>query len=233
MQLIDLTNKRFGRLLVLNRAPNKNGKVYWLCQCDCGNIKEISRSNLQSNHTKSCGCIHSEQTIKNSRKDLTNQRFNKLLVKSYSYTGDNKKAFWLCECDCGKQLIVCGTSLTSGNTSSCGICLKSKGEEKIFNLLSENNINFKTQYSFKDLIGDCLPLRFDFAIFNKDNQLLYLIEYDGIQHFKDTGWQNFNKTKEYDNKKNLYCEEHNIPLIRIPYYELDILDFNRISHPNS
>jgi hypothetical protein len=36
-QFIDITGQRFGKLVVLKRAPNKNKAVMWLCQCDCGN----------------------------------------------------------------------------------------------------------------------------------------------------------------------------------------------------
>ena len=40
-QLIDLTGKRFGHLLVTGRAPDtytKSGhqKINWFCTCDCG-----------------------------------------------------------------------------------------------------------------------------------------------------------------------------------------------------
>jgi len=38
---LDLTNKRFGKLIARQKAPSKNGKTYWLCECDCGNWKEI------------------------------------------------------------------------------------------------------------------------------------------------------------------------------------------------
>ena len=52
--------------------------------------------------------------------------------------------------------------------------------------------------------------------------LLYLIEYDGLQHFSynDIGWhtkERFEKTRQNDLLKNKYCFEHHIPLIRIPY----------------
>ena len=50
----DLTNKRFGKLLVLHY----NGKAKWLCQCDCGNQTIVRSDYLKSGHTQSCGCIH-------------------------------------------------------------------------------------------------------------------------------------------------------------------------------
>ena len=62
-------------------------------------------------------------------------------------------------------------------TISCGCKQKSSGELKIKNILEENNINYKTQYKILDF---SLYSSFDFAIFNKDNELIKLIEFDGI-----------------------------------------------------
>ena len=57
-KLIDLTGRRFCRLLVISRDPSKGGKPpYWLCQCDCGNQKIISGKSLKSGNTRSCGCL--------------------------------------------------------------------------------------------------------------------------------------------------------------------------------
>jgi hypothetical protein len=58
-RLIDLTGRRFGRLVVLALAtPGRNPK--WACRCDCGNEKNIQGSNL-GRATTSCGCAHSEE----------------------------------------------------------------------------------------------------------------------------------------------------------------------------
>jgi hypothetical protein len=38
---IDITGQKFGKLLALSKAPSRSGKTYWLCQCDCGNLKEV------------------------------------------------------------------------------------------------------------------------------------------------------------------------------------------------
>ena len=51
--------------------------------------------------------------------------------------------------------------------------------------------------------------------------LLYLIEYDGKQHFKPIEWfggaENFKKQQRRDKIKDNYCQLHNIPLLRLPY----------------
>lgn len=52
----DLTGQRFGSLVALSKAPSRNAHTYWLCQCDCGNQKEIQTSHLTSGASTSCGC---------------------------------------------------------------------------------------------------------------------------------------------------------------------------------
>lgn len=69
--LVDLTNKRFGRLKVLCRAEDfvsKSGKhrTRWLCQCDCGNTVIIYSDNLKRGKSTSCGCYRNECTRKRS-----------------------------------------------------------------------------------------------------------------------------------------------------------------------
>lgn len=55
-------------------------------------------------------------------KDLTGQRFGRLAVVSISHKGEGRKYYWKCKCDCGNEVVVCGSNLKSGNTKSCG-CL--------------------------------------------------------------------------------------------------------------
>jgi hypothetical protein len=55
----DLIGQRFGRLTVLERAPNdKDGSVCWRCICECGTKKEIRGSALIYGDTRSCGCLN-------------------------------------------------------------------------------------------------------------------------------------------------------------------------------
>lgn len=55
--MIYIKGKRFGRLIVLQRAPNHNGRKAWGCKCDCGNLCVVTDKNLKSGTTKSCGCL--------------------------------------------------------------------------------------------------------------------------------------------------------------------------------
>lgn len=56
----DLTGKRFGRLRVISRAPNKNGKPMWNCVCDCGTECVKAGGALRGGYTNSCGCYRKE-----------------------------------------------------------------------------------------------------------------------------------------------------------------------------
>jgi hypothetical protein len=63
--LIDLTGKRFGKLLVTglsHKKTRKNGAsvYYWSCKCNCGATKSVVGYSLTSDKTKSCGCLNKQ-----------------------------------------------------------------------------------------------------------------------------------------------------------------------------
>ena len=66
-------------------------------------------------------------------------------------------------------------------------------------------------------------------IFDKDDKILSLIEYQGEQHYQDIkewgGKEKFEKVKKYDEIKRQYCKEHNYNLFEIPYTDFDRIDF--------
>src|SRR5574344_527323 len=66
---VDLTNQRFGRLLVLSKYDVVGkGETRWLCQCDCGNKCVVSRGGLKGGKTQSCGCLQKERASEIKRK---------------------------------------------------------------------------------------------------------------------------------------------------------------------
>lgn len=113
-----------------------------------------------------------------------------------------------------------------GGTLSCG-CLKSKGEKKVGLLLQKIDIQFKKEKTFNDCVNPKTghKLRFDFYLPDYNT----CIEYDGTTHYGTTngGWQtpeNFSFIRYSDYIKNQYCENNNIKLIRIPYWDYDNLN---------
>ena len=217
---IDQTGNVYGKLTVIQRSPQKNscGEVCWICRCECGNIRTISGKVLRRGKSKSCGC---------SKKIINiGDIFGLLTVIEITDIIDNSgHKYYKCLCECGKIINVRGSNLANGNTISCGCSKMSKGELYIKQLLEKNNIVFKQEYKVSDLPRQ----RFDFAIF-QNNQLSKLIEYDGIQHFQewDIGTDSLVTRQERDKRKDEWAKNHNIPLIRIPYWELNTLTIDKI-----
>lgn len=139
----DLAGQRFGRLVVLERAedyisPKGCKCAQWVCKCDCGNLKMVTTSNLHGK-TRSCGCLRNEVIAK----DLTGQRFGRLLVIGRAGSNGRGDAQWLCRCDCGEQRIILRSALVSGATVSCGCRSKETltiGREKTKHGLTDSRL---------------------------------------------------------------------------------------------
>lgn len=214
---VDLTGKKFGRLTPKEYV--KGGK--WICECECGNIIIVDTRNLNSGHTKSCGCLQKEKASQNTY-DMSNYEDDNIKVLSRDGSDEQQIAMWKCLCkNCGNTFSTRGSSIRAGYTKSCG-CVHSENEKNIIKILSDNNIEFATQYTFSDLKGlNGRPLRFDFAIF-KDKKLSHLIEYQGKQHFikSEGSWgKEFETLQKHDILKKEYCIKNNIRLICINYDE--------------
>lgn len=191
---------------------------------------------MRSGKLHSCGCLRVETARKNGLtqlNDLTGKRFGKLTVLEYAGS-KNGRSSWKCQCDCGNIYIANQHGLTYGETLSCGCLRSSFGEKRINEILLKQNLNFKREYEFSELKSDKgIPLRFDFAIFNSKNELAYLIEYDGEQHFNSKTnliWADTLKQRqERDKIKNQFCINNQIKLYRIPYWEKNNLTFELIT----
>ena len=103
----DISGQKFGRLTVLYKTKiDNNGHSYWMCQCECGNQKEIASSNLKKGATLSCGCLHSEITSMLNLQDLTGQVFGKLVVVERVKEIKSNRVMWKCKCECGNETVV-------------------------------------------------------------------------------------------------------------------------------
>ena len=103
----------------------------------------------------------------------------------------------------------------------------SKGAQKILLLLRQQGLQVIPEYEFSDLKGkNGVRLRYDFAIRDIYDKIIGLVEYDGEMHFKQVKFfqkntSTFKAAQERDRTKNKYALMHNIPLYRIPYWEID------------
>ena len=220
----DYSNQRFGKLTVLYYIENTSPPI-WHCVCDCGNEIDVSSASLSRGDRTSCGCGR-----KDLRLPLINHRFGKLTViertDNYVAPSGQTQIQYKCKCDCGNEIIAMASSLQQGLTQSCG-CIRSAGEMVITAYLKEKNINFIQEYKFADC-KDERPLPFDFCVLDNSNNIQFLIEVNGKQHYEPRYSSNlevsqrlFEIQQKHDLIKETYCLQHNINLLIIPYYELN------------
>lgn len=210
----------------------KNGEAYWICECPiCFTHWSVRGSRLRGKNQisacKNCTSLHNLITklangiITPYHKDLTNQRFGKLVALYPTDERLKTSVIWVCKCDCGNLCKKASSYLINGDTKSCGCLNKSYYETVIEDILKENDIPFIREHHFKDCIG-----RFDFYVDNK-----YIIEFDGKQHFyyDETGYgADLKNIRKRDLEKNKYCFFNNIPIIRIPFDKSEKICYNNL-----
>lgn len=191
MALIDLTGQKFGRLTVIERAPNyispKGQHVTkWRCVCDCG--KETIKTSYELRHEEniSCGCYKRENHY---FKDITGWNmwehgFPKSRIKVLYRTRQNeqKNWMWMCECQCEKKtrFEIAGGVLLYGKKLSCGCLAK---EEKVQN-------RKKNQYEFHE--------NYIIGYTQKGNP--FYVDIENYDKIKDIYWT---ETTEWANMKRL------------------------------
>lgn len=143
--------------------------------------------------------------------------------------GSAKKAWWKCK-ECGNSWETAIASRARGAKSGCPLCAKSlsKGNRKINEILANMGVLFVPEHR----INECRninPLPFDFYL--QDSNLA--IEYQGRQHYEPVDFSGGNEASaqlnlEYvqqnDEIKRVYCEENNLKLLIIPYWDFDNIE---------
>ena len=223
----DLTNKKYNRITLICRVDKQNtsNSAEWACLCDCGNYFVATGRQVVNGNTKSCGCYNKEICKKNckeigkkaSYKDYTNIKNPYYIFLSPEMKKDNQNnMLWKISCKkCNKIYIAAPSQIVSekrrrgNNPCKCWQHI-SKGEQKICELLSLNNIDFNQHDSSHNCIFSDTGKKaiFDFRV-NKDDSFYY-IEFDGEQHFiptnfgdkEESGESKFEKTKKHDYIKN-------------------------------
>jgi very-short-patch-repair endonuclease len=191
----------------------------------CNTLFWINTRN--NRNIKTCGC--------NPYKRKTSSKFiseaSKIHGNIYDYSMvEYKNSITKVKIICKKHGIF---EITPGNHlhgRKCPKCQISKGETKIMEYLTKNNIDFRHQHKFIDCRNpktNCM-LKFDFYI--KHNNLL--IEFDGEQHNRvGSKVRNhiltqveIDNIKMRDELKNQYAKSEGIKLLRIPHTKFSHID---------
>lgn len=180
----DLTGKRFGRWIVIKRGEDrydKNGHILrtWVCQCDCGTIKEVFEGSLRNNNSQSCGCLQKEivSQISGKRDEMIGKKFGRLLVLEEAYV-KNGEIYWHCLCDCENYVTTSGASLRAGATKSCGCYNKERIKEVQKALRKHNRYDLSGSYGI-GYVNDEIRFVFDLEDYEKIYPYLWYEKEDG------------------------------------------------------
>lgn len=204
----------------------KNNVCCATCMCECGTTKFVNVYNLLNNKTKDCGCGRKHMLRETKSKNLVGMRFGKLVaIELLEESNKFNRRLYRCKCDCGNEIIVPSSSLTTNHTLSCG-CLLSYYNMYIDMLLDKLNVTHQKE---KVVYIDGSTYRFDFYL--PDYNLM--IEYDGQQHYMPVNFgendtklmeEKLKERQHKDQVKNNYCKINNINLLRIPYWDKQNID---------
>jgi len=212
-----------GQLTPNDVALMSNIKVWWKCNKADDHEWEAAISNRRKHGCPFCSGrkVDKQSSLVIKKPELLKEWHSKNVISPYSVSsGSDKKVWWICS----KQHEWLAKVNHRSRGSNCPYCKLSKGELKIENILKNKQLNFKPQYRIDDC-KDKLSLPFDFAVWLSER--LYLIEYQGKQHYEITGFgtdhdtakSNFEIIKKHDDTKSRYCLENNIPLLKIPFWK--------------
>ena len=208
---------------------NYDTKVDIICKTH-GTFQQTPNKHLSGKGCLKCGYL----IVRNSKYPISSVEYQNDVISRVNNIHNNKYDYSLVKyINCKTRVdIICnihGIFKQSMNShlsgKGCPLCKSSSGEMKIVNVLNKIDIEYLTEYSFKDLINprSNYKLRFDFYL----PRYNMCIEYDGKQHFETIkyfgGDVAFNNRRYLDKIKDKYCNDNDIILLRIPYW-----DFNDI-----
>ncbi|VVC05564.1 Uncharacterised protein [uncultured archaeon] len=200
-------------------------KVTIICK-DHGPFEQTPRSHLNGSGCPTCAIIEVAR-----KQTKTQEQFIQESIEIHGNDYDYSQVHYISSRE--KIIIICkkhGPFLQAPVKHlaghKCPKCRESHGERMVRKFLEDHSILFKPQYSFKNLRNQ-QPLHFDFAVFNSDNSIKTLIEFQGKQHYHPIKWKPNMTEKEVtdsfrsgvyrDNLKRQYCKENNLPLLEISY----------------
>lgn len=191
----------------------KETHTYYTIKCKkCGHERTSTLKNLIRH--LDCGCITNVKRLRTPEEFLQE-------VNEYSDLGEyelvseykNQTTPVLLRHNCGFIWRVRPGDIIHGR-SQCPRCRRkqSKGEIMISNILNDLNIQYEQEKRLNNS-----RQRFDFYFELKN--VKYAIEYNGVQHYKETSFfsASLAEQQKRDATKKAYCEENNIKLIIIPY----------------
>lgn len=225
-QVLSRVTQQFnGTIIIDNIQDYKNNRTYLAYHCTvCGKYHVATSYNLMDGH----GCPTCAAKRRNDGTRLTIDELKKRIKEksngTYEYVSgkyeNNTSPIRLKHLECGHTFVTNWLRFSQG-AATCEHCRGSFGEQQVKGYLDMHKISYKYGYIIPDL-KDRKNLHFDFWI----PEYNIAIEYDGIQHYKETQFnqlgtayakKQFRLTLKHDKMKDEYAIKNHINLIRIPF----------------
>ena len=215
-----------GYELVSKQEDIINNRTYIIYICPVHGLQKMRIANLISGKGCSECSIDAKSELFRLSSDEVEERITSLggkLLNKQDYINCVERNLVI-ECAyCGTPFTTSLVLFTQHGGQMCSNCknTESIGERKIRIYLESNNILFEQEKWFSDC-RDIKPLPFDFYLPDYNT----IIEFDGEQHYKQGHFthSHLSYTQAHDSIKNKYCEDNNIELIRIPYWDLNNIE---------
>lgn len=126
MKPLNAIGKKFGKLTPI-RHETRNGRRFWVCQCECGGETLAFASSLKNGTRVSCGCNNTEAH------ELVGKRFGMLTIVARIGYDETKKGspLYRCLCDCGHEFSASSKNIKRAQTPSCGCYLKENRARRV------------------------------------------------------------------------------------------------------
>lgn len=195
-------------------------------RCICGREFESSADRVLhgSGLCRSCGAL---LRVRDQRLTVSEIRSFAARYGCALLSGEyqDAKTPLLFRCRCGETFSASWNNFKSAGQRQCPHCNGriSKGERRVEQWLMEHGIAFEFQKRFADC-RDLRELPFDFYL--PEHRLC--IEFDGEQHFRPVAFgrasSDYSETRSHDRRKNEWCRDHGVELLRIPYWKIAQID---------
>jgi hypothetical protein len=223
---------------VLSKYENYDSHLYIMD--DLGYKYYTSYGSFQQTHNISIFNKNNPYTIENIKLWI---KINNIPIELISTEYIDSKDYLTWRCECGEIFEATWGQVLSTKRYKCTKCsqYQSKIAKSTEDYLDELNLFKVKEYRFIDC-KDVLCLPFDFAIFDDKGNLKFVIEVQGQQHYTPSCFKKnytqqdkidtYNYIHNHDEIKRSYCNDNNISLLILPYWEFDKTDTYKTSITN-
>ena len=213
VKLAKETHKNMYDYSLIKEYKNSKEKVPIICSKHGVFFQSFEKHILQKEKCPRCSRkLTTEEFIKKA-KEIHGNKYDYSLV---DYNGSEKNIKIICS----KHGVFEQTPHQHLKRSGCQKCLASRGENKIRDFLSKENIVFEEQKRFNGF----KKYPYDFFIPSEN----LLIEYNGEQHYEPVeyfgGVNQLTKQQNNDKVKEKYARDNGYKLLTIPYWDYKIIE---------